>query len=169
NGKFPVWSMKEINGPCFDVPHSIVVKEIASKVNRAILGFQSTDAAVVALEERAEPKTSQDNGPYMELIELAGTNNPRAMPILKKYAKHKDEFVRAAALDAMGILGAKDELAFLKERYARLESLDRFMALKAIGDVGDDESLRFVADQASDRMYSSEEGMKFLVDLYSGK
>lgn len=166
NGKVPVWGMKEINGPCFDVPQSILVKEIASKVNREILGFKSSDAAVDALVKRAAPKDSVNDGPWGELIELAGTNNPKAMETLKKYAGHKDQFARAVALDAIGILGAQGEIPFLKEKYASLKGMDRFMALKAIGDAGD---TAFVSSQTSDKDYSGEAGMRYLVDLYSAK
>jgi HEAT repeat protein len=91
------------------------------------------------------------------------------MEILKKYAAHSDEFVRAVALDAIGMLGPESELAFLKERYAALTGMDKFMALKAIGDAGDEESLKFVRDQSSIPLYEHEAGLKYLVDLYGGK
>jgi hypothetical protein len=169
NGKVPVWRMKEIYEPCFDIPQSILVKDIASKVNRALLGFRSSDGAVADLVRRAEPKDAVDNGPYMELVELAGTNNPKAMEPLKKYASHRDEFVRAVALDGIGMLGPEREMAFLKEKYASLKGMDKFMALKAIGDAGDGASLKFVSDQSSAPDYSGEPGFRHLVDLYSGK
>jgi hypothetical protein len=169
NGKVPVWSIKEIYAPCFDVPQSILVKDVASKINRALLGFRSSDAVVDQLAKRAAPKDDQNDGPFWEIVELGGTNNPKAMEILKKYTSHKDEFVRAVALDAIGMLGPEKELAFLKERFASLKSLDKYMALKAIGDAGDAESLKFVSDQSSTKLYSDEAGMKYLVDLYGGK
>ena len=169
NAKVPVWGMKEVIEPCFDVPQSILVKEVASKVNRALLGFQSSDAVVDQLLARAAPKESQNDGPFWEIVELGGTNNPKAMEVLKKYASHKDEFVRAVALDAMGMLGPEKEIAFLKERYATLKAMDRFMALKAIGDAGDEESLKFVSSQTSSKDYSGEAGFQYLVDLYGGK
>ncbi len=166
NGKVPVWSMKDIVEPCFDVPQSLVVKEIASKINHARLGFQSSDEVVAALVKRAEPKRDENDGPFWELTELGGTNNPKAMASLKRYAAHKDEFVRACALSAIGMLGPEREAEFLKERYAALKSMDKYMALKAIGDIGDEASLQFVKSQASDPLYGKESGMQYLVDLY---
>jgi len=167
NGKVPVWSMKDIVEPCFDVPQSLLVKEIASKINHARLGFQSSDEVVAALVKRAEPKSDQNDGPFWELTELGGTNNPNAMAPLKRYAAHKDEFVRACALSAIGMLGPEREAAFLKEQYAALKSMDKYMALKSIGDIGDEASLQFVKSQASDPLYGKESGMQYLVDLYA--
>lgn len=38
NGKVPVWSMNEIQEPCINLPLSIIIKEIASKINRVAIG-----------------------------------------------------------------------------------------------------------------------------------
>ena len=73
------------------------------------------------------------------------------------------------ALDAIGILGSGGELEFLRGRYAALTGKDKFMALKAIGDAGDAESLRFVGEQATTPLYADEAGMRNLVDLYTGR
>jgi len=169
NGKVPVWSVGEVWGPCVDIPQSILVKEIASKINRNLLKFKAGDAAVDAIAQRAAPKATQNDGPYMELIELAGTNNPKAMEAIKRYAGSKDEFLNAVALDAIGILGPEPELAYLKAQYGGLKGMDRFMALKAIGDAGDEASLAFVAAQSKEKLYKDEAGFSYLVDLYSGK
>jgi hypothetical protein len=169
NGKLPVWSINEIVEPCFDVPQSILVKEIASKINRARLGFHSKDEAVGALVKRAAPKEDENDGPFWEIIELGGTNNPKALGPLKRYAVHKDEFVRACALSAIGMVGTPAEVSFLKERYSALGGMDKFMALKAIGDVGGAPGAEFVRAAAKDPAYEKEAGMKSVVDLYSDK
>ncbi len=169
NGKVPVWKISEVFEPCVQLPQSILVKEIASKVNRALLHVRASDAVVAEIAGRATPKDAQNDGPFMEIIELAGTSNPAAMPILKKYVGHKDEFVRIVALDAIGILGPEPERAFLQERYAALTDMDKAMALKAIGDIGDEAALAFVTAQTSDALYAKEAGFSHLVDLYSGK
>ncbi|HYD39287.1 MAG TPA: HEAT repeat domain-containing protein [Anaeromyxobacter sp.] len=169
NGKVPVWKISEIFEPCVQLPQSILVKEIASKVNRALLRVRASDAVVDEIVRRATPKDAFNDGPFMEIVELAGTNNPAAVPILKRYVGHKDEFVRMVALDAIGILGPEPERAFLQERYTALTDMDKAMALKAIGDIGDEAALAFVAAQASDALYVKEAGFSYLVDLYSGK
>jgi hypothetical protein len=170
NGKVPVWGLGEVWEPCVDLPESIITKEIASKVNRSLLKFKASDAAVDAIVKRAEPKASKDNGPYMELVELAGTNNPKAMDVLKKYAASHDDFVRSVAFDAMGILGAEKEQAYLKSQYGSLKGpMDKTFALKAIGDAGDKASLDFVADQVKDPLFRDEVVFSFLVDLYRGR
>jgi hypothetical protein len=169
NGKVPVWKISEVFAPCVELPQSILVKEIASKVNRALLRVQASDAVVSEIAGRATPKDAQNDGPFTEIVELAATNNPAAMPILKRYVGHKDKFVRMVALDAIGMLGPEPERAFLQERYAALTDLDKAMALKAIGDIGDEAALTFVAAQKSDALYAKEAGFSYLVDLYSEK
>lgn len=171
NSKMPLLGAKDVYDPCFNLPQSILVKEIVSRVNHAVLGFRSSDAAVDELIKRARSKNDIDNGPYMEIVELGGTNNPKAMDVLKQYASHRDEFVRAVAFDAIGMLGPEKELGFLKDRFVSpaLTGRDRYMALKAIGDAGDEESLKFVSYQTSHKDYDGEAGMRYLVDLYSGR
>ncbi len=166
NNRVSVWAVAEGYEPCIHRPASILVKEIASKVNRALLGFRADDTAVDEILARARPKDAIDDGPYMEIIELGGTNNRRAMEALKKYAAHKDEFVRAVALDAIGMLGPENELPFLKERYAALEGRDKYMALKAIGDAGDPASLDFLVSQRAAPIYKAELAVRTLIELY---
>ncbi len=67
------------------------------------------------------------------------------------------------------MLGSDAELPFLKERFAALKAMDRFMALKAIADAGTPEAASFVAAQKSHKDYSGEAGFQHLVDLYGGK
>jgi hypothetical protein len=153
----------------FTQQESILVREIASKVNRAAFGFRSGDEVVARLLERAKPKERQDDGPFWEILELAGTNNPAAMEPLRKYVASPDEFVRMVALDAIGILGPQGQREFLESRFAVLDSKDKFMALKAIGDAGDEDSLQFVRKQAGSPLYEGEAGFQHLVDLYTGK
>jgi hypothetical protein len=169
NGKVAHFSVKGVYEPCYDTPTSILVKDIASKVNHDMLGFRSSDVVVTELVQRAGPKDQQEDGPFWEIVQLGGTNNPAAMQVLKRYADHKDEFVRACAFSAIGMLGPEKELAFLRERYGTLRGMDKYMALSAIGDAGDPESLAFVRSQTRDRDYEGEPGMQYAVDLYSGK
>lgn len=168
--KLPVGEQSVVE-PCFNLPQSVLVKEVASKVNHLALGYRSTDAVVDELTRRARSKDDVERGPWLELVELAGTNNPRAMEVLKQYAAHRDEFVRAVAFDAIGILGPEKEVGFLKDRFASssLGRQDRYMALKAVGDAGDAESLKFVGYQTSHKDYEDEAGLKYLVDLYAGR
>ena len=53
-GKVPVWSMSEIQKPCFDMPMSILVKEIASKINRSALHYSASDVNLKEINERME-------------------------------------------------------------------------------------------------------------------
>jgi len=174
NSKRPLTGARDLRQPCFDLPQSILVKEIASKVNRAALGFQAGEATVDELVRRARSKEEAEGGPWLELVELGGTDNPGAMEALKRYTGHRDELVRAVAYDAIGMLGPERELPFLEGRFGSrtLETRELVMALKAIGDAGDagdTEAADLVRLQTSHEDYDDEAGLRYLVDLYSGR
>jgi hypothetical protein len=169
NGKVPVWSISEIDESCFHMPQSILVKDIASKVNRAAFRFTADDAKVTALTAKAATKDEVNDGPFVELIQLGSTNNRSAMPILKKYADHKDRFARACALSAIGMLDPAAEIDFLKDRYAKYTDMDKFMALKAIGDAEDKPAIDFVKSQRTNPLFEKEAGFKYCVTLYGGE
>jgi HEAT repeat protein len=103
------------------------------------------------------------------LIELGGLNNPDAMKYLAPFADNDDRFVRACALSAMGTLGAQDQLEYLKKKYAQYEEIDKYMALKSIGDIGTPQAIDFVEKAKNERLYNKELGFKYCVDLYLEK
>jgi hypothetical protein len=170
NGKTPVWSMTEINEPCFDVPTSIIIKEVASKINRAIFSLQAPDGKVDALtaEIDAEVSKQKPGGPFWKVLELGYTNNPNAMEPLKKYSQQGgDEFFKSCALTAIGTLNPEGQFEFLKQRYDAGGYNDRYMAAKAIGDIGSDQALHFIEGLKGGEAYNGEGGLKSCVDLYT--
>lgn len=170
NGKVPVWSMSEIQEPCFNTPMSIIVKEIASKVNSCALHYTLSGEKLKAINNQVEEKVkSGAEDACFSLLELGGSNNPDAMQSLIKMADTQDRFNRACALSAIGILGAQNELEFLKKKYEQYSEADRFMALKSIGDIGTPEAIDFVKKAKQNSQYSSENGLKNCVDLYLEK
>jgi hypothetical protein len=166
-GKVPVVSMSEIVAPCYDVPQSFMAKEIASKINHARLGFRSQDEVVGALLGKITPKVAEKDGGCPDLIALGGTNNPKAIEPLRRFAMGTDEGSRACAISALSMIGSEAELDFLSERYASLGGVDKFMAVKAVGDVGGDKGLELVKKAAANPLYGKEAGFKYVVDLYS--
>jgi len=170
NGKTPVWSMTEINEPRFDIPTSIIIKEVASKINRAIFALRAPDAKIDALtaEIDAQIPIKQAGGPFWKVLELGYTNNPNAMEPLKKYSQQGgDEFFKSCALTAIGTLDPEGQFGFLKQRYDAGGFNDRYMAVKAIGDIGTDQALHFLEGLKESDAYKGEGGLKSGVDLYA--
>ncbi len=170
NGKTPVWSMNEINEPCFDIPTSIIIKEVASKINKAIFALQAPDAKIDALtaEIDAEIPLKKERGPFWKVLELGYTNNPKAIEPLKKYSQQTDdEFFKSCALSAIGTLNPEGQFGFLKQRYEAGGFNDRYMAAKSIGDIGTEEALRFIEGLKDSDAYKGEGGLKSCVDLYA--
>jgi hypothetical protein len=169
NGKVPMISMHEVEEPCFNMPMSILVKEIASKINHCSLRYTAGDAKVSEIRGRAEKKVrSEDDDAYIPVIELGSTNNPAAMSALVTFSDAKERITRACALSAIGTLGAQNQVEFLKKKYTEYQKgeIDKFMTLKSIGDIGTPEAVDFIKKAKDDPQYGSEFGFKYVVDLY---
>ncbi|OGQ94369.1 MAG: hypothetical protein A2521_09865 [Deltaproteobacteria bacterium RIFOXYD12_FULL_57_12] len=166
-GKTPIWSMGEIQAPCFDMPMSILVKEIAAKINRISLHYSLSDQQLENLNIQVEEKIKMAApDAYLSVLDLGASNNPKAMDYLVRLADADDTLIRACALSAIGMLGADGKLDFLKGKYAQYVDIDRFMALKSIGDIGTPEAIDFIKNARQDPQYDNDNGFKFCVDLY---
>jgi len=166
-GKVFGGALKEIEEACFNTPMSILVKDIASKINRNALHYSTSDEKLKVIQGRAEEKIKKhDDDAYRSVLELGNSNNPNAMKALVTFAAAEDRFTRACALSGIGTLGALDQIEFLKKNYAQFGEIDKFMALKSIGDVGTPESIDFIRKAKDDPQYNSEYGFKYAVDLY---
>lgn len=162
--------MNEINEPCFDIPTSIIIKEVASKINKAVFALQAPDAKIDALtaEIDAEIPLKKERGPFWKVLELGYTNNPKAIEPLKKYSQQAgDEFFKSCALSAIGTLNPESQFEFLKQRYEAGGFNDRYMATKSIGDIGTEEALHFIEGLRNSDAYKGEGGLKSCVDLYA--
>lgn len=167
NGKVPVWSMDEILDPCFNIPMSIIIKDVASKINQAAFHLSASDQKVAVLSEQINGRISgKDYTDFWKVLELGYSNNPRAVEPLKKFTQTGDEFFRACAVSSLGTLGASGEFEFLKKVYNDGWYNDRYMALKAIGDLGTVEALKVLSNVKNDPRYEKEGGIKYCVDLY---
>jgi hypothetical protein len=166
-GKTPVWSMDEVQVPCFDMPAAILIKGIAAKVNRHALHYRMNDSELTKLNETTKEKiSSAAPDAYLSVLEIGQSNNPKAIDYLKPLTENNDTLIRACALSGFGMIGQKDTLTFLKEKYAQHSDIDRIMALKSIGDLGTPEAIQFLKDARKDPQYIDEYGFKFAVDLY---
>ena len=159
--------MDEVRKPCLSIPMAVMVKEIASKINRCVFNYSVSDAdlqkmATSALEN-VKPDTDYACFPS---IDLGGTNNPSAMNTLHKLADHEDSFVHNCAVAAMGTLGAQDQFDYLAGKFARFSNNDKVVPLKSIGDIGSSQALEFIRNVKEDKLYSDENGVRYCVDLY---
>jgi hypothetical protein len=106
----------------------------------------------------------EDNGPFWKVLELGATNNPAAMEPLKEFTKVKDNFFKACALSAIGNLGPQDQLDFLKKQVASSGEISKFMALKSIGGIENQESKAFLGKVLHSE---NEEGINICKELYA--
>ena len=171
NGRMPVWSMNEIEEPCFTIPMSIMIKDIASKVNQVVLNLRTPDEKVNRMTAEIDSDVSKNIfANFWRVLELGYTNNPKAVEPLAKYAQigAADEFFKSCALSSIGTLGAVDRLEFLKIQFRNSGTFnDRYMAAKAIGDIGTPEALQFLQSLKKESAYEKEGGLKYCVDLYA--
>jgi hypothetical protein len=173
NGKTPMWDIKEVEEPCFTIPVSIIIKDVASKINRALFNLRAPDAKINELTAQIDAETGKDkkdpyDRPFWKVLELGYTNNPKATEPLKKYTQDSDEFFKSCALSSLGTLGADGQLEFLIQQYRAAGGYnDKYMAAKSIGDIGTPAALQVLQDMKKDKAYSSESGLKYCVDLYA--
>lgn len=167
NSKLPVWSMDEIQKPCVSDPMAVVVKDVASKINQCIFNYsvsgsevQKLAAAAASMVKPASPTAC------FPLIDLGGTNNPEAMPALKRFAEHGDSFVHNCAVSAIGTLGATEQFPFLIGRFEYFAANDRVMPLKAIGDIGNRQAQEFLRQVQKSDLYTEENGVRYCTELY---
>ena len=173
NGKTPMWDMKEVEEPCFTIPVSIIIKDVASKINRAVFNLRAPDAKIDELTAQIDAETGKEkkdpyDRPFWKVLELGYTNNLNATEPLKKYTQDIDEFFKSCALSSIGTLGADSQLEFLIQQYRTATGYnDKYMAAKAIGDIGTPAALQILQDAKKDKSYASESGLKYCVDLYA--
>ncbi|MGE5385197.1 MAG: HEAT repeat domain-containing protein [Betaproteobacteria bacterium] len=146
-GKTPVWSFDEVVDPTYNQPLSLAIQELAAKIAGRIFESKMSDAAVDAFAARTSGASEDDA--YQSVYALGFSNNPRAIPIVEKLATDPREYVRLAAISALGILRSQSHFGFLRSVVEERNSLwqDRAMALKAIGDLGTSEALEYLRQQ----------------------
>jgi hypothetical protein len=162
-GKVPVWSFNEIEEPCYNVPVSLMVKEIASKINRYCFGLEASTEKVRALAQ--DINTNFNEFSFLKVLELGYTNNQAAIEPLKSLTAHEDSMVRVCAVSSLGVLGAVDQLDLLKTIYTDTDNIEKCMALKAIGDLDTPSAKAFLQTVRTSSDYQ-DEMIKEVCDLY---
>ncbi len=167
NSKTPVWTFREVERPCYQVPIEVVVKEIAAKLNHYIFKRVTPTEQVKKLAasinmEIADAASEQ----YLKVLELGYTNNPVAIELLLPLTNHRETIMREAAISALGILRAKDQFELLKKIYETKEKIDKTMALKSIGDLDTPEAREFIHKVKMSEEYRDDETIREVADLY---
>lgn len=144
-GKVPVWSFDEVIDPTYNDALGLLIKELAAKLNQQLSGRTISDEQVATLIARIKANEQGDDA-YLDVYQLGFGNNPAAVPELVRLSSHTSEYIRLAAISAIGILKAQDRFDFLTRLYETKDGLwqDRAMALKAIGDFNDAKSRAFL-------------------------
>lgn len=163
NGKVPVWAFREVEHPCYNIPISLVIKEIASKINQARYNLSASDQVVKDLADDIKNNFNDDS--YFKVLELGYTNNPSAIPYLVELTEHSDTMVVACALSSLGMLKAKDQIDLMILKYRESKNTKKFMALKAIGDLQTDASRNFLESVKNSDEYR-DFYIKEIIDLY---
>ncbi|MDM3869842.1 HEAT repeat domain-containing protein [Porticoccus sp. W117] len=171
-GKLPVWTMTEINEPCYNQPLELLVKEIAAKINKQLFSYSLPTTEVNAIANTIRENSGKDKLSYLDVYELGFSNNKEALPHLLEFATSKREYIRLAAISAIGILGNDEQIEFLKPIYNGADSWqDRGMALKAIGDIGSQKSKEFLQEQRERWAGESSKEARWntlIIDLFLG-
>jgi len=162
-GKVPVMAFKEVEDPCYNVPVSLMVKEIASKINRYRFGLRTSDDKITTLVDDINHRFNEFS--FLRVLELGYTNNPAAIEPLLKLCTHEDRMVRVCATSSLGMLGAVSQFDFLKQLYNAKENIEKTMALKAIGDLGTSEAIEFIQSVKASSDYQ-DEMIREVVDLF---
>jgi hypothetical protein len=167
NSKVPVWAFREVERPCYQIPIEVVVKEIAAKLNVHIFKRTASNETVERLVNSITPGPADAaSEQYLKVLELGYTNNPAAIEPLVRLTAHEETIMREAAISALGILGAKNQFALLKNIYETKENIDKSMALKSIGDLDTPESREFIRQVKMTETYSDDETIREVADLY---
>ena len=162
-GKVPVMTFREVEEPCYNVPVSLMVKEIASKINRHYFGLQASSDKINLLLDDINNNFNEFS--FLRVLELGYTNNRDAIDPLIKLTNHKDSMIRVCAISSLGVLGAVEKYDFLKNVYNTKKNIEKSMALKSIGDLETSQAIEFMKFVKESSDYQ-DKMIREVVDLY---
>lgn len=147
--KVPIWSMTELYEPCYNEPTSLLLREVTAKINKEYFKYKLPDTKVNEIKNKIKKDLAENKKLiYLDVYELAFSNNPIALNFLEELTSNIDEYVSLAAISGLGILGAEEQLDLLVGIYENSKLWqDRAMALKSIGDIGTTKALEFLRNE----------------------
>jgi hypothetical protein len=150
-GKVPVWSFDEVIEPTLNQPLELLVQDLAAKINMHVFEMSASDATVQQLIANVNANPA-DGLAYLDVYQLGFSNNRSAIDALVEFTGSPHEYVRLAAISALGTINAYDHVDHLIEIFSGDANWrDRTMALKSLGDIavmGSDQALSFMHDDA---------------------
>lgn len=145
--KTPIWTMNEVNDPCYNEPITLLIKEIVSKINKNYFGNRFTDDYVKTLQEKIS-KNINEKPTYLDVYELGFSNNIKSLEFLKTLTKNENEYIRLSAISSIGTIGDINQFDFLVELHKTSTMWqDKAMALKSIGDLNTDKSNAYLKEE----------------------
>ena len=167
-GKVPVWSFDEIITPTFSEPLSIIVKEVSAKINSTLYGQRISDKKVQIISDKIL-NTKATGQTYLDVYELGFGNNLKAIDTLVDLSKNENFYIRVAAISSIGMLKDPRQFDYLKSIfYTSKPWQDRAASIKAIGDMGTEQSLEFLQQAYENLPDTGKENqwIKNVIDLY---
>ena len=149
-GKVPVWSLTEepIVENVFNQPLAVLVQDFSSAINKNLFGYKVSDSDANALIADVRAGMLQNQVDYLAVYKLGFSNNLKVEPLLVELIGSDDEYVRLAAVSSLGALKSESSLGLLQNLYSTSKLWqDRGMALKAIGNIGTEEALKFIDEE----------------------
>lgn len=154
---------KDICEPTLNSPLEVLVKEIVAKLNQIVFKSKLSDRKVKQVARRvfiSPGIATSDTVPsrlFVDVYELGFSNNPTAIPYIRRLAEHADESIRLAAISSLGIMKAKEHTPWLISRFTEADTWsERTTILKALGDMRTDEALTFLQRTQLELMAGSE-------------
>lgn len=145
--KVPIWSMNEVNDPCYNEPITLLIKEIVAKINKNYFGYQFTNDYVETLQEKIS-KNINEKPTYLDVYELGFSNNLKSIEFLKELTTNPNEYIRLSAISSIGTIGDTNQFDFLVEVHKKSTMWqDKAMALKSIGDLNTDKSNSYLKEE----------------------
>ena len=156
--KTMTFSTNEAAYSTYNVPTGMLVKEVATKLNRIYFHLESPPRLV---KKKLSTAMAEKDCPSIMKIAFLGSKD--ALAELETLARDGESNTITCAINAIGIIGDPGSLEFLKSLYTSTASRAKLLSLKAIGDLGPREALEFVRSQPRDMHHDFLE----IVDLYT--
>lgn len=163
-GKVPKWSMSEIAEPTYNVPLRLVVRDVATKLNRAFFNATADPAALASATTGVQQKGDSES-----ILALGFLGSYQSLPLLETTARTKLDTVEGSyALSSIGVIGDPRSLTFFKEFCPKTNVPTLLFCLKAAGDLGTPEALQWLRNQSPASISATNVGsLTELKELYS--
>ncbi|MBN1128620.1 MAG: hypothetical protein JXA71_06520 [Chitinispirillaceae bacterium] len=176
------WSREDVYEHCMNIPLSLLVLNIASKIHAVLFTSAASSSDVERLTQTCRQHLyEKPSGPYRQLFELGGTGSRSAVDSLKKLETAVSNFfVKSVIVTAVAQIADEGNAAYLTglfERYAKRkeyltkeEKITRkgffAMLLRGIAEQKTPSSSSFLSSIRETQEYATMLAVKKCVDFY---